>query len=147
MAQRDALGRPVLPLVCRISATSSVPEGDGFRPVTPRRLTVPVGVHLHRQDRDVAGRRARLVEPSGRKEQHLGIGVVEVEAELVFLVRGVQRALPFRPADAARNVTMFGQGGRWGSASADAVAAASRRSRRQRFPHGPDLHDATSPYV
>ena len=52
----------------------------------------PRRVHRDRQDRDaIAGGAPGLVEPVGRQQQHLGVGVVEIEAELLFLVARIER--------------------------------------------------------
>src|SRR5690349_20526171 len=50
----------------------------------------PRGVHLYGQDGNVAGCRARRVKAFGRKQQHFRVGVLEVETELLLLVRRVE---------------------------------------------------------
>ena len=86
-------GRPVLPLVCRMSATSSIAGGDDRASAGHAGQTHgPVGVHLDRQHgHAIAGRAARLVGPFGRKEQDACVRIFEIETELVLLVRGVER--------------------------------------------------------
>ena len=49
-------------------------------------------IHLDRQDGNaIAGRAPGLLRAGRRKEQHAGVGVLEVEPELVFLVTRIER--------------------------------------------------------
>ena len=128
------LGRPVLPLVCSTSATSSTEGGGtGVLPLDAAEADGARGVHVDRQNRHaIAGGAPRLVGAAGRKNQHARPGVLEVEAELVFLVRGVQR----------RRGTRYRGGEKRhhhrqpvGQRDADAIAAADA-GRRELFRDG-----------
>src|SRR5262249_51830370 len=57
-------------------------QGDRFRVAFQQRVK-----YRHA----LTGRAARLLEAVRRKKQHLGVGVVEIEAKLVLFVRRVQR--------------------------------------------------------
>ena len=53
---------------------------------------MPGGVHVDREDRHaIAGGAARFFGALGRQNQHARVRVLEVEAELVFLVCRIQR--------------------------------------------------------
>ena len=76
-----------------------------------------------------------VVEAVGRQQQHLGVRVLEVEAELVFLVRGIQRrgGSGHRRGEERHDVRQAVR-----QRHADAVAAV-HAGGRQRFRHGLDL--------
>ena len=87
------LGRPVLPLVCRINATSSHVGRVGLavsRDVAQAHDAG--GIHLNRKNWNaVAGGAARFGRPVRRQQQDFCVRVLEEELEFLFPVARIER--------------------------------------------------------